>query len=262
MNRILVNIASAVAVAVLILGAAPTVSAQVDTKAGFHSGVVIARHDDSISLWTEGGRLVFALNPTTTMPERKVGEGNLVVVRETTVGSGIADNIILVDQEVWVEASGTNELAIIGRVDPSVNGPSQLIIHTADRQEVFVIDPKTFRQPFPEPGQRVALTYRVENVKPPRYKATGLILLPDSFDDSPVTVTYSDIVVPAKKPAPVAVVAVKAAPAPVVAPAPAPRPAPAPQPMATLPMTAGRTPAVALLGLLLVGVGLAAKFSA
>jgi hypothetical protein len=264
MNRVLINVASAIAVTVLVFVAAPAVLAQADTEAATHSGVVIARHDDSLSLWTDGGRLVFALNSATAMPGRNVGEGNLVVVRETTAGSGIAENVILVDQEVWVEGTGTNELAIIGRVDPSVNGPSQLIIHTADRQEMFVIDPKTFRQPFPKPGQRVALTYRVENVKPPLYKATGLVLLPDSFDASPVTVTYSDIVVPAKKPAPVAVVAVKAAPAPVVAPAPAPapRPAPAPQPMATLPMTAGRTPAVALLGLLLVGVGLAAKFSA
>jgi hypothetical protein len=32
--------------------------------------------------------------------------------------------------------------------------------------------------------------------------------------------------------------------------------------MVTLPMTAGKTPAVALLGLMLVGAGLATKFSA
>lgn len=262
MNRVLVNASSAIAVTLLSLGAAATVSAQVDTEASTHSGVVIARHDDSLSLWTEQGRLVFELNPATVMPQRNVGEGNLVVVRETRAGSKIADNVILVDQEVWVEGSGSNELAIIGRAEPSVNGPSQLIIRTADRKEVFVIDPETFHQPFPKPGQRVALTYRVENVKPPLYKATGLVLLPDAFDDSPVKVTYSDIVYPAKKQAPAPVVASKPAPAPLVAATPAPRPTPAPQPMlTTLPMTASRTPAVALLGLMLVALGLVVKFS-
>jgi hypothetical protein len=211
MNRVLVNVASAIAVTLLFLGAAPAVSAQVDTESTTHSGVVIARLDDSLSLWTDGGRLVFELNPTTEMPKRAMGEGNLVVVREKTAGSGVAESVILVDQEVWVEGSGTNELAIIGRAEPSVDGPSQLIIRTADGQEMFVVDPETFHQPFPERGQRVALTYRVENINPPLYKATGLVLLPDSFDASPVKVTYNDIVRPAKQPA-----------APVVAAKPAP----------------------------------------
>jgi hypothetical protein len=261
MNRVLVNVASAIAITLLILGAAPIAAAQADTESATHSGVVIARHDDSLSLWTDGGRLVFELNPTTVMPKRLVGEGNLVVVRETTAGSGVAENVILVDQEVWVEGAGTNELAIIGRAEPSVDGPSQLIIRTADGQEMFVVDPETFHQPFPERGQRVALTYRVENINPPLYKATGLVLLPDSFEESPVKVTYSDIVRPAKQPA-APVVAAKPAPAPLVVAQPAPQPAPAPQPMLTLPMTAGATPAVALLGLMLVAVGLAVKFSA
>jgi hypothetical protein len=205
--------------------------------------------------------LVFELNPTTVMPKRNVGEGNLVVVRETTAGSGVADNVILVDQEVWVEGSGTNELALIGQVEPSVDGPSQLIIRTAAGQEMFVIDSETFHQPLPERGQRVALTYRVENVKPPLYKATGLVLLPDSFDASPVRVTYSDIVRPATTQEPAAVVAVKPAPAPLVV-AAVPAAVPAPQPMLTLPTTASKTPAAALLGLMFVAIGLAAvKFS-
>jgi len=290
MNRFLVTVASAIAVTLLFLGAVPTVAAQVDTETATHSGVVTARHDDSLSLWTKDGPLVFELNSDTVMPERVVGEGNLVVVRETQAGSMVAENVVLVDQEVWVEGTGSNELAIIGQVNPSVNGPSQLVIQTAERQEMFVIDPKTFHQPLPEPGQRVALTYRVEDVNPPLYKATGLVLLPDSFEASPVKVTYSDIerpanqvaapvvaTKPAREPYATPVVAAKLDKepyaTPVVAaklpqerfaattPEPQPTTARQPMPMDTLPSTAGRTPAVALLSLLLVAFGLAVKFS-
>jgi|GEM_PF-2361486 len=274
MNRFLVTVASTIAVMLLFLGAVPTVAAQADTETAIHSGVVIARNADSLRLWTNEGELVFELNPDTVMPERVVGEGNLVVVRETEAGSMVAENVLLVDQEVWVEGTGTNELAIIGRVEPSVNGPSQLIVRTAERQELFVIDPKTFHQPLPEPGQRVALTYRVEDVNPPLYKATGLVLLPGSFDASPVKVTYSDIARPAHQDAaPVVaakldkesyatpVVAAKLPQERYAATTPEPQPATARQPMDTLPSTAGRTPAVALLSLLLVATGLAVKFS-
>ena len=288
MNRFLVTVASTIAVMLLFLGAIPTVAAQTDTETAIHSGVVIERHDDSLKLWTNEGELVFELNPDTVMPERVVGKGNLVVVRETEAGSMVAENVLLVDQEVWVEGTGTNELAIIGRVEPSVNGPSQLIVRTAERKELFVIDPKTFHQPLPEPGQRVALTYRVEDANPPLYKATGLVLLPGSFDDSPVKVTYSDIELPARQDATPAVAA-KLAKEPVVTPAvaaklekdpyakpvvatmpaseryaattPEPQPSTASEPMDTLPTTAGRTPAVALLSLLLVATGLAVKLS-
>ena len=94
----------------------------------------------------------------------------------------------------------------------------------------------------------MALTYRVEAVKPPIYKATGLVLLPDTFDDAPVKVTYQDI----PQPAP--------APAPAPAPKPAPAPAPEPEPMVTLPQTASQAPAIALLGLLLLAVGSVVRF--
>jgi len=284
MNRFLVTVVSAFAVMLLFLGAVPTVAAQADTETAVHSGVVIATDADSLRLWTNEGELVFELNRDTSMPERVVGEGNLVVVRETEAGSLVAENVLLVDQEVWVEGIGSNELAIIGRVEPSVNGPSQLIIRTAERQELFVIDPKTFHQPLPEPGQQVALTYRVEDVNPPLYKATGLVILPGSFDDSPVKVTYSDIdhpaqhdttpvvaTMPAREPIAVPAVATKPAREPVVATMPAseryaattpePRPSTTSEPMDTLPSTAGRTPAVALLSLLLVATGLAVKLS-
>ncbi len=284
MNRFLVTVASSIAVLLLFVGAVPTVAAQTDTETAIHSGVVIATDADSLRLWTNEGELEFALNPDTVMPKRVVGEGNLVVVRETEAGSLVAENVLLVDQEVWVEGTGSNELAIIGRVEPSVNGPSQLIIRTAERQELFVIDPKTFHQPLPGPGQRVALTYRVEDVNPPLYKATGLVLLPGSFDDSPVKVTYSDIEHPAQQDAAPAIANMPAKERvvvakldkdpyakPVVATMPAseryaattpePQPSTARQPMDTLPTTAGRTPAVALLSLLLVATGLAVKLS-
>ncbi len=47
------------------------------------------------------------------------------------------------------------------------------------------------RQPLPKPNQRVAVTYRIETVKPPRYIATGLIVLPDTLDESPVRIAMT-----------------------------------------------------------------------
>ena len=248
MNSKIVRTLSAACLATLVVAAIPAVaqsggdSPQV-TETGFRSGVVIAKKEATFSLWTRRGRDVFQLTGDTVLPQRSWGEGSMVVVKETQPGSKVAEKVILVDEEVWVEAKGTRERAIIGRFEPSVTSPSHMIIRTARGKEAFVIDPKTFRQPFPQPNQRVALTYRVENVTPPIYKATGLVLLPDSFDDSPVKVTYQEI----PKPAP--------APAPAPATAPAAAPVPAPEPVAALPQTASQLPALALLGLLLVAGG-------
>ena len=254
MNRFKESVVLVLALSVsLAVAAAPSaVSAQAPAakdqvvETGFRSGVVIVRKDATLSLWTKRGRDVFQLTPETVMPQRSVGEGSLVVVKETQPGSKVAEKIILVDEEVWVEGKGTRERAIIGRFEPSVTSPSQMIIRTAKGREAFVIDPKTFRQPFPQPNQRVALTYRVENVTPPIYKATGLVLLPDTFDDSPVKVSYQDIPVPA--------------PAAEPAPLPAYEPAPEPEQIAELPQTASRLSELALAGMLLVGVGLVVRF--
>ena len=86
-------------------------------------------------VWTKRGREVFQLNADTLMPQRKVGEGSLVVIRETAPGSKVAQHVILVDQEIWVEDKGMRERAIIGRFEPSVTSPNQMIIRTRDRKE-------------------------------------------------------------------------------------------------------------------------------
>ena len=229
-----------------IAAAQDDATTQAIKETGVRSGLVIKKTDSALSVWTKRGRAVFQFNAETIMPQRPLTEGSLVVVRETTPGSLVAERIIIVDQEVWVEGKGTRERAIVGRFEPSVTSPSQMIIRTADGKEAFVIDPKTFRQPFPKPNQRVALTYRVVPTRPPSYMATGLVVLPDVFEDSPVKVTYQDIPKPT--------------PAPEPAPAPKPAPAPAPEPMVTLPQTGSQSPLVALLGLFLVSAGLVSRF--
>ncbi len=251
MNKLLKLAALAPALAVLALAglAAPAVAqgaekAQTQTESGFRSGIVITKKEGRLALWTKKGREVFVLNDSTLMPQRPVGEGSLVVVRETTPGSKVAERVILVDQEVWVEGKGIRERAIIGRFDGAVTSPHQMIIRTQQGKHAFVIDPKTFRQPFPKPNQRVALTYRVVSTKPPSYMATGLVLLPDTFDESPVKISYQDIPKPAPAPTP----------------EPAPAPVEAPEPMVTLPQTASQSPMVALVGLLLIAGGLVSRF--
>ncbi len=244
--------ASALAVAALVLLAlAGPLAAQVEgegkgqKETGVRSGLVILKKDDNLSVWTRRGRDVFTLNSETVMPQRPLLEGTLIVVRETAPGSKVAKQVIIVDEEIWVAGKSPRERAIIGRFDPSVTSPDHMLIRTRDGKQAFVIDPKTFRQPFPQPNQRVALTYRVEAINPPLYKATGLVVLPDVFDDSPVKITYQDIPRPAPEPAPAP---------------PAPAPAPAPEPMVTLPQTASQSPLLVLAGLVLLAGGLVVRF--
>jgi hypothetical protein len=209
------------------------------------SGVVLGKAEKQLTLWTKNGREVFTYTADTIMPQRQLKDGNLVWVRLTSPDSNVATQIIIVDDEISVVGRQGREHAVIGDTWQATS-PSQVVVRNKEGREMFVIDPKTFRQPLPKPGQRVAVTYRIENVKPPRYIATGLVILPDAIEKSPVTITYTEV------PQEVQV-------------AQAPPPAPAmrqPEPemvVAELPHTATQTPLLLGLGMLLMAAGLVVR---
>ncbi len=212
------------------------------------TGVVLSKSEKQVTLWTKNGRETFQVAADTLMPQRKLKDGNLVVVRETASGSRQAAQIIIVDEQVWVKDKFSREHALVGTYG-AAQSPAHMTVTTADGRQAFVVDPKAFRQPLPKPGQRVAVTYRVENVVPPIYKATGYVVLGDALQESPVKIAYSPI------PAPEPVVA--ATPAPI-----APKPMPAPETMiAALPQTASRAPLALVTGLVLLGLGVVLRFA-
>ncbi len=212
------------------------------------TGVVIGKADKQLTIWTKNGRESFQIAADTVMPQRKLKDGNLVVIRETAPGSRQAAQIIIVDEQVWVKDKFAREHAIVGTFG-TAQSPSHMMVTTTDGRQAFVIDPKTFRQPLPKPGQRVAVTYRIENVVPPIYKATGLVVLSDALQQSPVQISYTPIPVPEP--------VVAAAPAPM---APAPMPAPETR-IVALPQTASHAPLAFLAGFVLVGLGVVLRFA-
>ena len=215
----------------------------VQQTAAARSGVVLGKAEKQLTLWTKNGREVFTYTAETIMPQRKLKDGNLVWVRLANPDSKVATQVIIVDDQISVVGRQGREHAVIGDTWQAMS-PSQVVVRNKDGKEMFVIDPKTFRQPLPKPGQRVAVTYRIENVKPPRYIATGLVILPDAIEKSPVTITYSDI------PQEVQI---------AQAPPPAPMPEPMPEPVVELPQTASQTPLLLGLGLLLMAAGLVTR---
>ncbi len=229
---------------ILVVGAASAQEAELPPEPGSsRTGVVIGKAEKQLTLWTKSGREVFSYSPDTIMPLRKMKDGNLVWVRTRGTNSKEAAQIIIIDEQVSVVGRLGREHAVVGTTWQG-RSPSQLIVRAKDGTEMFVIDPKTFRQPLPKPGEKVAVTYRIENVKPPNYIATGLIVLPAELEKSPVRITYTDVPQPE-----------------VVAEAPRPMPAPEPEPepvIAQLPQTATQAPLFVALGLLLMIAGLAA----
>ncbi len=208
------------------------------------SGVVIGKAEKQLTLWTKNGREVFSYTADTIMPQRKLKDGNLVWVRLSDPTSKVAIQVIIVDDQISVVGRQGREHAVIGNTWQATS-PSLGVVGYREGKEMFVIDPKTFRQPLPKPGQRVAVTYRIENVKPPRYIATGLVILPDELEKSPVTITYSDV--PQE---------VRVAEAPPQAPQPTPEPE---MVIAELPKTATQTPLLLGIGMLLMAAGLAVR---
>ena len=263
MNFNLKTLFSISALATLALLAAPVFA----DEPGYRSGVVIDFSDEELTIWTEDGRETIDLTPETVLPaDREFEDGNLVLVHETSAGNRVAERVTLIDEEIYVEGDNTFEKAIIGSTEPSAMSPDHIIVRTASGGEAFVIDPMEFGMPLPEPGAKVAVTYRVQSVTPPRYKATGLVELPASFDDSPVQVSYAPIPQPVAEIETVAVVDEPAIELEVET-----EPtyeveyetdSYTPDPVATytLPQTGSSAPLAALLGGLLLGLGVLTRF--
>jgi hypothetical protein len=220
------------------------------------TGVVLERGEGQVTLWTGEGKEVLTFNSDTLMPRRSLAAGNLIWAETDGPGSNEARRIILVDEEISVVGRLGREHAVIGD-SWEATSPSQLVVRSNSGQELFVVSPETFHQPLPKKGERVAVIYRVEEVKPPRYIATGLVTLPAGLERSPVKVSYSPIPQPETQVAEVA----KPTPAPEAAVTTETEPVPAPllprreAEIAELPHTARQTPLIVGLALLLMLVG-------
>lgn len=152
--------------------------------------------------------------------------------------------------------------AIFGTV--TATGKDGLIIESA-RGQAFVINPEQLFPPLPAPQDKVALTYRVEDLAEGEQAiATDLAVLPDDFVlPTPGSVEISSE--PIEQPEEETTVAETET---MVEPTPAPAPEPMPEPettetettqMASLPATASPLPLMALLGALSLSGGVALR---
>jgi hypothetical protein len=154
--------------------------------------VILERGEGQVTLWTGEAQEVVTFNSDTLMPRRSLEPGNLIWAETSGPASNEAQRIILIDEEISVVGRLGREQAVIGDSWES-QSPSHLVVLSKSGQELFVVSPETFRQPLPKKGERIAVIYRVEEVNPPNYIATGLVTLPAGLERSPVKVSYSAI---------------------------------------------------------------------
>lgn len=224
------------------------------------AGTVVSVENDTLVVESNGAETTYHLAEAATVPST-LTTGDVVLVRVADRDTMTTDRVLAVDEEVMVTGDLETEHAVLGSV--RATSTNQLILDTTTGENAFVVDPEKLFPPVPTPDQRVAVTYRTLELNPPRYKATGLVVLEDATDMASNVVVSSE---------PVATVA-QAEPEPAermqrVAPAPTPSPeasAPAPAPMTeepaeALPQTGSSLPALGLLGLTLLALGGATRF--
>ena len=225
------------------------------------AGTVVSIDHETIVIEADGAETTYQLAAGAIVPPA-LSTGDFVLVRLTAEGEMTTDQVLAVDEQVMVTEDLQSERAVIGAV--TATSPDQLLVDTTTGEQAFVVNPEKLYPPLPTPGQRVAVTYRTLEVQPPRYMATGLIVL----EGQPSTASNVEV-----SSEPVATVA-QAEPEPAprtqrVAPAPAPTPeapapAPAPvmenEPVKALPQTGSSLPALGLLGLSLLAVGGITRF--
>ncbi len=223
------------------------------------SGVVVDHGRETLVLDTPEGRETFALDADTIQPGG-LDTGDLVVVRSTEPGSPLAEEVIMVEDRIEVLGEiDDQERAVFGTV--SATSPQQLLVETPTGGQAFVIDPEKLFPPLPAPDQRLVVTYRTLEIHPPLHMATGLVALPDDFQfayggsvretSEPMQVAQVAPPPPPRSPEPIRQ---PPAPEPVVAAPVAPR-------MESLPQTATPVPLALAAGVLLVGLGVASRFS-
>lgn len=219
------------------------------------AGTVVSIDHATIVLEADGAETTYRLTEGAILPPA-LATGDFVLVRLTADSDTATDQVLAVDERVMVTEDLESERAVIGSV--TATSPDQLLVDTTTGEQAFVVNPEKLFPPLPAPNQRVAVTYRTLELHPPRYMATGLVIL----DGEPATASNVEV-----SSEPVATVA-QAEPEPAVrteraAPAPAPAPeAPAParapvmaEPVEVLPQTGSTLPALGLLGLTLLAAG-------
>lgn len=222
------------------------------------SGTVIASSGSTIVIDTPAGERSFVLAEGAVGPAA-LGSGDFVLVRLSEPGSESAEQILIVDERVDVTAEVDEERAVLGTVTAA--SPDQLLVETSSGGQAFVVDPEKLFPPLPAPGKRIAVTYRTLEVKPPLHMATGLVELPADFQflSGSVRETSEPIEVAHEPPIVEEPQVAQAIPPP--APAPAPVLEQAPQRLESLPQTGTSVPLAAAAALLLIGFGVASRFS-
>lgn len=221
-------------------------------------GTVVSIGDDTLVVEADGAETTYHLADGAVVPAT-LATGDVVLVRLSDESTMTTDRVLAVDEEVMVTEDLETERAVVGSV--KATSTDQLIVDTTTGEQAFVVNAEKLFPPVPQPDQRVAVTYRTLNITPPRYKATGFVVLEDNMAAAPNVEVSSE---------PVATVA-EAEPEPAprmerTAPAPAPEaPAPAPttmtqEPAEELPQTGSSLPALGLLGLTLLALGGATRF--
>ncbi len=205
-----------------------------------------------------------------------IEEGDMVLVR-TSADRTEVQEILHIEEavEVVTEAEPDVERAVVGTVRST--GTSQLLVDTTNGAQAFVIDPERLFPPLPTADQKVIVAYRVEDVNPPLYKATELIVLPADFQlaqggqvrvsSEPIAAAAAEVEAPVGMETQIAELPPQAEPeyAPPAMTEPAPLPAaPAPEPiapaaMAELPATASPLALLLLGGSAALGLGAALR---
>ncbi|MEZ5332731.1 MAG: LPXTG cell wall anchor domain-containing protein [Thermoanaerobaculia bacterium] len=224
------------------------------------AGTVVSVDDQTLVVESNGTETTYHLAEAATVPST-LATGDVVLVRVADHDTMTTDRVLAVDEEVMVTENMEAEHAVVGSVQAT--STNQLILDTTTGEQAFVVDPEKLFPPVPTPDQRVAVTYRTLELNPPRYKATGLVVLDEGMDmASNVEVSSEPVATVAQAEPEPAPRMQRAAPAPAPSPE-APAPAPAPmteEPTEALPQTGSSLPALGLLGLTLLALGGATRF--
>jgi LPXTG-motif cell wall-anchored protein len=245
----------------LLTALAATGPALAEQPQTVRTGTVVSIDHDTLVIEADGAETTYRLTEGALLPAA-LAAGDFVLVRLTADSDTATDQVLAIDERVMVTEDLESERAVVGSV--TATSPDQLLVDTTTGEQAFVVNPEKLYPPLPTPDQRVAVTYRTLEVHPPRYMATGLVVL----EGGPATASNVEV-----SSEPVTTVA-QAEPEPAprtqrVAPAPAPTPeapapAPAPvmenEPVKVLPQTGSSLPALGLLGLSLLAVGGITRF--
>ncbi|MDX1385524.1 MAG: hypothetical protein R3190_17865 [Thermoanaerobaculia bacterium] len=234
----------------------------------FTAGEAVELHSGSLTLESEEGRRTFTYDADIARPA-DLEVGDRLIVQHS--GDRALSILELHDQVLVSRQLDGQRRAVYGTVKST--GTEQVIVNTSTGGQAFAIQTERLFPPLPEPGDKVAVIYRVETTQTQEFaKGERLVLLPADFElptGGRVRVSSTPIPRPAVAPVPSAEAEGKSAELEDEMTLPAPEPERFPAPAASaevdqaaatrLPQTASPLWLLGAIGVASLGGGLAAR---